>query len=312
MIAQVDSLAYFGGISLALLATMFFNYAPLLMKISLGEMPEITGKTFWASIKRMLTNKRWLTGMCVSITGGVFYFLALDLAGVTIVQPLLNFGFIMLAIAANRMLGEKLDVSAKIAIGLLIIMPVFITLGNVAQPLPLSNYAGMLWFSLGCVAIIGVLFALSQKIVVLWGLTTGVSLGISALFMQWFTLLFFAGVKATGNLFTALGMAIGPGLISLFGNIVANVVFMQIGLQKSPASRFNPINGTINMITTIIGGMLLFGQVVGNWWFYSVGLMIGVIGVVLLSKYQLNTPAPAGAAGPALAPENPDETLTPE
>lgn len=61
---------------------------------------------------------------------------------------------------------------------------------------------------------------------------------------------------------------------------------MQIGLQKNAASRYNPINGTTNMIVAIIGGMLLFGQTVKNWYAYSIGIGIGVAGIVLLSRYQ--------------------------
>ncbi len=40
------------------------------------------------------------------------------------------------------------------------------------------------------------------------------------------------------------------------------------------------------MIVAIIGGILLFGQTVGNWGYYSIGIGIGVMGIMLLSRYQ--------------------------
>ncbi len=286
MIFQTDLGAYIGGIALALVATVFFNYAPLLMKTALGKMAEIKGGNLWKSIKTMLTNKRWLIGMVVSIIGGIFYFLALNIAGITIVQPLLNFGFIVLVFAAKRMLGEELDTRAKVAIGLLIAMPVFMTLSKVSEPQNITNYSDVIIFSLVCVAIIAGFGIASRKVTILWALTTGVSLGISALYMQWFTTAFFDGLEAGMDLFVALWVAFFPLIIMLAGNIIANMVFMQIGLQKNAASRFNPINGSVNMIIAIIGGILLFGQQVGEWAYYCIGVGLGIAGIILLSKYQ--------------------------
>ena len=287
LILQTDPLIYLGGIGLTLLATIFFNYSPLLMKNALNRMEEIKSSNLWKSIKTMLTNRRWLLGLIVNVVGGIFYILALEIAGITLVQPLLNFGFIVLVLAAKRLLGEELDKGAKVAIGLLITMPVFMTLSAVSEPRAISDYGMIILFSLVCLAIIVGLGVISQKVAILWALTTGVSLGISALYMQWFTTLFFDVTKSTGNVFTALGAAFVPLLLTMVGNIIANIVFMQIGLQKNPASRFNPINGTVNMIVSIIGGMLIFGQEIGNWAFYIIGIGLGVAGILLLSRYQV-------------------------
>lgn len=287
MIFAEDFGANVGGVALALVATIFFNYAPLLMKRALGGMEEIKANNMLNSVKTMLTNKRWLIGMCVSIVGGVFYFLALYVAGITVVQPLLNFGFIVLVIAAKRLLGEQVGMRAKVAIGLLIGMPIFITLSEVAEPQNITSYGNIVLFSAVCLILIVGLAVVSKKVVILWALTTGVSLGISAIFMQWFTTQFFISIKTTRDLLGSFfGPAILPFSISMLGNIIANFVFMQIGLQKNAASRYNPINGTTNMIVAIIGGMLLFGQTVKNWYAYSIGIGIGVVGIVLLSRYQ--------------------------
>src|SRR4030043_2163364 len=114
MILQADLLNYLGGIGLSLLATIFFNYSPLLMKTALNRMEEIKSGNLWKSIKTMLTNKRWFLGLLVNVAGGIFYIMALATpGGITIVQPLQNFGFIVLVIAAKRILGEELDTRAK-------------------------------------------------------------------------------------------------------------------------------------------------------------------------------------------------------
>jgi drug/metabolite transporter (DMT)-like permease len=288
MIYQISPLNYLGGVVLALLATICFNCAPLLMKLALDRMEEIKAKNLWASLKRMFTNKRWLSGFAVNILGGILYFVALDIAGVTIVQPLLNFGFIILAFLAHRLFGEKLDRKAILAIVLLVMMPVFITLSQVTPPLAMQSYGNVIWFSLACILLICLLYVISRKILIVWALTTGIAVGLTAAYTQWFTLVFFQTLTKTSNLFTAAWNGIVPLMLLLVGNIVGGFVFNQIGLQKNPASRFNPINGTTNVTLGILGGLLLFGQMITNWAFYGIGFAMGVIGVVLLSRYQLS------------------------
>ncbi len=277
-----------GGVALALVATIFFNLAPLMMKSALTGMEEIKASNFWKSAKVMLTNKQWLGGMCVSIVGGIFYFLALNLAGLPVVQPLINFGLIILVIAAKRMLGEEVDIRAKVGIGLLIAMPLFMTLSEVTEPQNITNYGTLVLFSVVCIVIIAGLGFISRKVPILWAITTGVALGISATYMQWFTTQFFISLESTKNLIGSFfGAAFFPFILMMAGNIIANFVFMQIGLQRNSASRFNPINGTLNTIVAIIGGLLLFGQSIGNPAFYIIGLGIGVSGILLLSRYQV-------------------------
>ncbi|HMF32646.1 MAG TPA: hypothetical protein VKK79_14580 [Candidatus Lokiarchaeia archaeon] len=283
------TVSYIGGIALALVATIFFNYAPLLMKVGLGQMKEISSSNLWASIKGMFQNRKWLAGFGLGIVGGIVYFVALEIAGVTIVQPLLNFGFIVLAIMAHRLLGETLDLKAKFAIVILIAMPFFIALSQVTPPNLYPNYRNMVWFSVVLLIILGVLYLISRKIVILWAITTGILLGMTAVFTQWFTNIFFQVLSSTGNIF----LAVWDGIIALLFlgavTIVGTFVFNQIGLQKNPASRFNPINGTTNVTLGILGGIIVFGQTVTCWGFYITGFVMGIIGIMLLTRYQVDT-----------------------
>jgi drug/metabolite transporter (DMT)-like permease len=285
MIDQINLINYIGGILLALLATLFFNYAPLLTKMALNQIEEIKATNFWVSTKRMITNKKWLSGLGLTFIGGTIYLLALNIAGVTVVEPLLNFGFIVLAFMAYRLLGEKLDKKAKLAIIILIIMPFMISLGGVTPAVSIDE-SNMLWFSVGCIFIISILFFISRKVAVLWAITTGITMGMSAIYTQWFIYLFFQGWTNSGNIIIAFSNAIIPFLLMIVIGFVAGFVFNQIGLQKNPTSVFNPINGTTNTCIGILGGLLIFGQTVANWSFYIIGFVLGIIGVILLGRYQ--------------------------
>ncbi len=183
MLLQMDLLPYLGGIFLSLVSTLMFNYAPVMQKIALSGMAEIKANNLWKSFKAMFTSKKWLLGMIIGTGGGIFYVLAIDIAGVTVVQPLLNFGYIVLAIMANRILGEKIDTRSKVAIALLIAMPAFIALGAVSKPQNITAYDTLIIYSIICIVLIGVFLLLSRKVPILWAFTTGTCLGIGGVFV---------------------------------------------------------------------------------------------------------------------------------
>jgi hypothetical protein len=172
-------------------------------------------------------------------------------------------------------------------LGLLVIMPVFITFGSVSPPQALTRYDTIAIFAIACIIIIAILGVLSRKIPIALTGTTGVALGLMALCLQWFTLDFFATISATGNIIEGLVINLFPLLLVIVIVIITNLFFTQIGLQKNPAAIFNPVTGAINMITTVIGGILIFNQAIGNWWSYGIGIAIGIVGILLLSKYQV-------------------------
>ena len=257
---------------LALLATIFFNYGPLLMKVGLDQLEEIKGSNLGASLIRMFTNKHYLAGLIVSFIGGLIYAVALYIAGVTIVQPLLNFGFIVLVIMARRMLGEKLDLKAKFAIAILIIMPLFITLSQVSPPLAMQSESNMIWFTVICTIGIIILYLLSRKILILWAFMAGIAFGMSAVYTQWFILIFGGYLNSWSNLFIGLWLGIIPLILLIIVNIVGNFVFNAIGLQKNPASRMNPIDHISRLIIfnlmpdrNMLPAILLITPINGSW-----------------------------------------------
>jgi drug/metabolite transporter (DMT)-like permease len=75
----------------------------------------------------------------------------------------------------------------------------------------------------------------------------------------------------------------------IFFNCIATYVDM-IGLQKIDASKFGPINQTINNMVAILGGIIVFGQIIGSIPFYIIGVIMAIFGSVILGRYQITTP----------------------
>ena len=270
------------GIILAVITSLLWNVAPIIQKEALNEMEEIDAKNPIKHTRALFAKPRWVLGFFMALVGGLTYLFATQLAGIVVIQPLMNIGLIALVYLSSKRLDEKVDLQAVIGIVLLIFTPVFIALGSVSEPVMFADYTGILLYSLVMIVGVGALAGGTRKITILWAPITAFVQALAAQFTQWFTLALFGETNILQGFINALLPLILMGVFTA----IAAVYTVSIGLQRNPASRFNAITGTISMFAVILGGVIIFGQVISEILFYGVGLTFGLIGVVLLSKYQ--------------------------
>jgi hypothetical protein len=272
------------GVFLALIGTILFNIAPIIQKDAVDKMEQINAKNMMKSFGSLLKNKRWLFGTVLGIIGGFPYFFALQIAGALVVQPLMNFGFIAMVIFANRVLHEKINTNAKIAIGMMIIMPLFITLGQVPLPVMYSDPSNIIIYTIVIGVVCLVLLLLARKIPILWAFGCGAAFGIAALLLQAWSL----PLDFSSGLGSLIQQAIA-GIPIIIPCIIFNIigVFLgQIGMQRNTASKYNPINGTTNSIISFIGSIIIFNQFPDDPVYYFIGFGMGLVGVFILSKFS--------------------------
>ena len=270
------------GIILAVITSLLWNIAPIIQKEALSEMEEIDAKNPMKHTRALFAKPRWVLGFLMALVGGLTYLFATQLAGIVVIQPLMNIGLIALVYLSSKRLGEKIDLPAVVGIILLIFTPVFIALGGVSEPVIFADYIGILLYSLAMIVGVATLAGGTRRIAILWAPITAFIQALAAQFTQWFTLALFGETDILLGFTNALLPLILMGVFTA----IAAVYTVSIGLQRNPASRFNAITGTISMFAVILGGVIIFGQVISEILFYGVGLTFGLIGVVLLSKYQ--------------------------
>jgi uncharacterized membrane protein len=273
------------AVILALVSTILFNIAPILQKEAVDTMEKIEAKNFIKSIFIMFKNKKWLLGTILSVIGGIPYIIALNLGGITIVQPLINFGFIVMVIFANKRLGEKLDIWGKIGIALMIIMPLFIAFGQVTEPIMYTEPSRMYLYTLVVAILALACHGIAKKIKIFWAPVCGLWFSLGALYTQ-------ALIKSLDfSGFDVLLESLFGAWISLIGVSVFNFLGMflgQIGLQKNVASQYNPINQTLNNISAFLGGIIIFSQIIQSPIMYLIGFILGILGVFALAKYNVD------------------------
>jgi hypothetical protein len=280
------------GIILALLAMSLFSLAPVLQKSGLDRLPPLSFSNFWKSVISLLKNRRWMIGFAVGCLGLVPYVAALRLVGVAVVQPLYGFGFIVLITVSRFMLKEKLRLTAKLALALLILMPVFIAFGEVSgvkYDITLhSTQISLGVFMLTALLTGAALFFFTGKHPLCWAMISGILFGAGAVFAQMaITFLTLDELRATSSLRALIRnedllFSLAAVLIAVPLNVFADYC-MQIGLQKKTASRFMPVAQTVNNIVAVAGGILIFGQRVASWHFYIPGIVMGLAGLFLLA-----------------------------
>ncbi len=270
------------GILLAVITSLFWNIAPVIQKEALATMEKIEAGEATKHTSALFKNKKWVTGFAMSVLGGLTYLLATQMAGIVVVQPLMNVGLIALVILSSRRLGEEIDAQAIIGIILLILTPVFIAFGGVTEPVMFMDFFYITIFCAALIIGIAIMIPASRRIPILWAPITSFLQALASIFTQWFTLALFGGADLIQGFINGIIPLVLMGVFTF----AAGVYAVSIGLQKNPAARFNAIVGTVSMFAVIFGGTLIYSQVMTNILFYGIGLTFGVIGVILLSKYQ--------------------------
>lgn len=280
------------GILLALLAMSLFSLAPVLQKSALNRLPPLSFSNVWKSVLSLLKDRRWMLGFAVGCLGLLPYMAALRLVGVAVVQPLYGFGFIVLMAMSRFMLHEKLSPAARIALGLLVVMPVLIAFGDMSGvQYDITQHSTLISIGIFILTILlsgGALIFFAKKHPICWAMVSGALFGAGALFAQmaitYLTLDELRGTKTFHALIRNedLMFSLAAVLIAVPLNVFADYC-MQVGLQKKTASRFMPIAQTVNNAVAVAGGIVIFGQRAAQWHFYLTGVVLGLAGLFLLA-----------------------------
>ncbi len=283
------------GIGLALLAMSLFSLAPVLQKSALDRLPKLTFSNVWKSVLSLLKDRRWMLGFAVGCLGLLPYAAALRLVGVAVVQPLYGFGFIVLLTVSRLMLHEKLHPAARLAMAMLILMPMLIAFGDVSgvqyDITQQSTQSSLGIFMLVILLSGGVLIFFTRKHPICWAMISGALFGAGAVFAQmaisYLTLDELRGTRTFHALIRNedLMFSLAAVLIAVPLNVFADYC-MQVGLQKKTASRFMPIAQTVNNVVAVAGGIVIFGQRAAHWHFYLAGIALGLAGLFLLAAFK--------------------------
>ena len=259
------------AVLVALFATTAYHLGLILEKRALRQMPAIDARHALALLRIVASTPAWLFGFAFMLCGFGLQVLALTLAPVSVVQPVLGSGIVVLLIASRLVLRERLgriELACVLAMAAAIVVVALSAVGSDGR---VGHQASGIWIAavavptfliavgLGARSLrpaaagrhrtpaVGVSFAVASGL--LYGLAT---LGIKAL----------SGtlVHHGAGLALLAALAASPYPYMTVGCSAAGLLIFQTGLQRCRVSIVGPVSNITGGVFFIVAGTALFGE----------------------------------------------------
>ena len=271
-----------GGLVLALGSAAALNWGFLRQHGETSQMPPLTLRRPWRSLRMLFANLAWLTGFIVGLGGWALYVAALRLAPLSLVQAASAGGIGLLALLVERTtdarLGRREWWGVGIAVTGLALLGISLA-GHSSSGRHGAALVVVLWV-VGSIAVAGLAAGpLSPR------LAGGAGLGIAA-----------GTLYAGGDVATKA--AVGGGLAILFAAAVLAChglafVSLQLGFQRGSALATAGVSTLLTNALPILAGMALFHE----------RLPAGVVGGLRALSFAAVVAGAAMLARPELEPD---------
>jgi uncharacterized membrane protein len=243
----------------AILGALTLNLAIYLEKVAVTDLPEVNTKQWKATFKAFITNKPWLFAQVINITGFVLYSVALALAPVSIVEPIIASGVVLLAYLAIKHLGEKPRKIDYAAMAMTVLGVAFIGV-SLMEGLPKDNLSHgweipiFSFVILGLAIVIPLLMRGSRaKLSVGLGISVGLLFGMAAVYQR-------LVMMYLGNISKMHWVLFFVFLALCVACYIPAFILLQAALQKGMAIVVAPIYNGLMEFVPIMVGMLALGE----------------------------------------------------
>jgi drug/metabolite transporter (DMT)-like permease len=300
---EVEDISIHVAISLAVLAAIGFNVAAAFQKAAAVRLPKLSFPPQRRVLRAFLTNGRWMRAFLLAVISEGCFLVAAANGPISLLQPILGSGLVVLAGFSVFYLEEKLSTAEWI--GVFTLIAGLAMLGASAESGEVRGLEAVSWARL--VGLTAVLLALvlgakaiedrrpgrfSIELVV--GAASGIMFGIGALF----TRVMLLELKA-GNVL--LGMLL---IFFMLTVMVSGLLTQQGGFQRGRAMTITTLLAVLNKVIAIFGGMFALGEVLPEnavkQALRVTGLVALFAGTILLARFNKREATAAGEASTPL------------
>jgi drug/metabolite transporter (DMT)-like permease len=286
------------GIACACAASVLYNAGAALQALEAREVPGHHSLRP-SLITRLLSRPRWVAGTALAALGWPLQAAALTLVPLTVVQPALAAGLLLLLVIGAKALGERVGARELAGVGGIVCGVAVLAW---AAPPHSTDHAGTLGlaFALGALAVPALLPYAAGRGRLRSGSLLALAAGFAYAWSAITTKLFADGVSAAVWQ-TALIWALATGLASGLGMLTE-----MTALQRAPATRVCPTVFSAQVLVPVIAAPLLVGEGWGatplSGMAIVAGLLAVVAGVVLLAASPPVAALAGGGSGTAESP----------
>jgi drug/metabolite transporter (DMT)-like permease len=258
----------YAGISLALLAATAYNVGLIQEKRALGRMAALDMRRIPRVVASLLAEPAWLAGFALMLVGLACQTIVLSFEPVSVVQPVLASGVVIVLVLSRLILRERLGAVELRCVAAMAVCVVLLAASAGGKGTGAGHHVTPGWLAAVAIpsAVIGLLVAASPlrrrppggpRAAVCFGVGTGLLYGVAAL-----------AIKALSGILTghrgaasiAAGLAGSPYLYVFAGASAAAMLLYQAGLQSCRASILVPVSTVTGSVYFLITGTWLFHE----------------------------------------------------
>ena len=266
-------------VATTLAATLFIQLGYFLWKLSAEGQPKIGGAPAWVVARALVTDWKWVSGFVATNLGWVLFVRATALGDISLVQPLMSAGDLLLVILAVVFLKERL---AGIEwAGVLLTVLGAVALAWEAEDSQVSAFAGTrLVLLMGILIVTGGVLLLanrtSKRPEILLALVVGMCFGAGSVLTKALT----AGYSGPGQTMMTWAILLNPLLLAVAAANVAGLILLQAAFQRGRAAVIVPLQLAVANAVTVLAGILIFAENISSIRAAGIGLI--VLGTVML------------------------------
>jgi uncharacterized membrane protein len=143
------------GLLLALATAAMFNWSWVAQHTITSQLPRLTVRRPLWSLGQLFGHRRWRFAFLIGVAGWAFYIVAVHLAPLSLVQAVSAGGIALLAVFAQRALGQPLPRREWVGIGFAVVGLVFLAVSLAGGESPTKHgswLAVAAWFALSGIA----------------------------------------------------------------------------------------------------------------------------------------------------------------
>ena len=281
-------MSIWAAIALSVVATSCYQFGTVLQKIGADRMPRLGLTMRQRGVYRaFLRSPIWMAGVAIMTTGWVFFLKALANAPVSIVQPVLGFGLVLLALFSVVWLRERLRPVEWGGVALMVVGVVLLGISGTSPSHARAevSFSALLAVSLVLIGALAAAVPLGRSgravpLPVVLGFGAGVLIGLGALYAKGVFLSLDAGLPWLAWLVFVPAMMIAN---------VGGLWVQQAGFQQGRALIVVSMNAVTNKVITIVGGMVTLGELLPTEPALAAARVIGfvliLIGTVMLARF---------------------------
>ena len=262
-----------------LAATLLIQLGYFLWKISADGQPKIGGAPVGQVVRALVTDWRWMLGFAATTVGWVLFVQATALGDISLVQPLMSAGDLLLVILAVAFLKERL---VRVEwVGVLMTVLGAAALAWEAEDSHVAAFDGMrLLVLLATIVLAGGALLLanrrSHRPEILLALVVGLCFGAGSVLTKAMTVKF----SGPGQTVMTWAILIDPLLPAVILANVLGLVLLQAAFQRGRASVIVPLQLAMANAITVLAGIVIFAEHITI--LRAAGIVLIVGGTVLL------------------------------